>query len=231
MSNMNCESTPMRFRSHGDWMHRRIKVVLVLCLMVVSAFGVYEVFTEESGAMAEQVPEGLEKATLAGGCFWCMEPPYDNLDGVVSTTAGYTGGHVPNPSYQQVTTGTTGHVEAVEVLFDPSKTSYDEVLDAFWRNIDPTQATGQFADLGPQYKTAIFYHSEEQKHIATESKTTLNASGVFDQPVVTDIKPASEFYVAEENHQNYYLKQPAHYKRYKEGSGRAGFLRRMWGKK
>ena len=173
----------------------------------------------------------LEKATVAGGCFWCLEPVFDALDGVMSTTPGYTGGAVQHPTYEQVSAGKTGHVEAVEIAYDPSKIDYERLLDAFWRSINPTQADGQFAYIGPQYRTAIFYHSAEQKRIAEASKAKLDQSGKFKQPIVTQILAAGAFYPAEEYHKDYYKKNPVHYEMYKEGSGRAGFIRKMWGSK
>ena len=181
-------------------------------------------------AVAEEEKMNLEKATLAGGCFWCMQPVYDKRPGVVSTTVGYTGGGNENPTYEEVSTGRTGHAEAIEVTYDPSKISYSELLDAFWQSIDPTDPRGQFADRGSQYRTAVFYHDEEQKRLALESKEKVAQSGKFEQPVVTEIVPASKFYPAEEYHQKYYIKQAGHYAAYKEGSGRGGFLRRLWGK-
>ncbi len=171
----------------------------------------------------------VEIATLAGGCFWCMQPPYDDLPGVISTTVGYTGGDLPNPTYEEVSTGTTGHVEAVQIVFDPSRISYEELLQVFWRNIDPTNPAGQFADYGSQYRTVIFYHDERQKEIAEKSKRELEASGKFDKPIVTEIRPAKEFYPAEEYHQEFYRKNPLRYNSYKVGSGRAGFIKKMWG--
>lgn len=208
-------------------MNRALRLVLVGCLwMTVQATA------EQSpeGAAAEMEKEKLEKAILAGGCFWCMQPVYDKLPGVVSTTVGYTGGAKPNPTYEEVSTGRSGHFEAIEVTFDPNKISYSQLLDAFWRSIDPTQDYGQFADLGPQYRTAIFYQGEEQKGLALQSKAKLEKSGKFSEPIVTPLLPASPFYPAEEYHQKYYLKNAGHYARYKVGSGRAGFLEKMWGK-
>ncbi len=179
--------------------------------------------------MAATQKEKFEKATLAGGCFWCMQPVYDKLPGVVSTTVGYTGGTKTDPTYDEVSMGRTGHAEAIEIIYDPTKISYPQILDAFWRSIDPTSDAGQFADLGPQYRTGIFYHNEDQKRMAFESKEKLEKSGKFDQPIVTEITLASKFYPAEEGHQKYYLKNAGHYARYKVGSGRAGFLEKMWG--
>lgn len=170
-----------------------------------------------------------EKATFAGGCFWCMEPPYKKLPGIISVTSGYTGGHVKNPTYEQVCTGTTGHAEAVEVVFDPALLTYDQLLDVFWHNIDPTTVNAQFADHGTQYRTGIFYHSEEQKKLAERSKQKLAQSGKFDKPIVTEISPASVFYKAEDYHQGYAQKCPIPYKSYRVGSGREGFLKKTWG--
>lgn len=172
----------------------------------------------------------LEKATFAGGCFWCMEPPFTNTPGVTAVTPGYTGGHTLNPTYDEVSSGTTGHAEAVEVSFDPARVTYDQLLEVFWRNIDPTQEDAQFADQGSQYRTAIFFHSKEQQRRAEASKKALATSGKFKRPVVTEIVPAGPFYPAEEHHRKFYLKNPAHYQNYKKGSGRADFLERTWGK-
>lgn len=179
---------------------------------------------------AEIIFPPLKKATFAGGCFWCMQPPYDELVGVVSSIVGYTGGHQKNPTYEEVCSGVTGHAEAVEILFDPAKTTYEELLNVFWRNIDPTALNHQFADQGNQYRTAIFYHDEEQKSMAEKSKSELERSGKFNQPIVTEILPASTFYKAEEHHQNYYRKEPDRYHFYKKGSGREGYLEKVWGK-
>ena len=175
--------------------------------------------------------QNLEKATFAGGCFWCMQPVFDKLKGVESTTVGYTGGTKESPTYEEVSTGRTGHTEAIEVTYDPSEITYPELLDAFWQSIDPTDPRGQFADKGSQYRTGVFYHNEEQKNRALVSKEKLVQSGTFDGPVVTEITPASKFYPAEEYHQKYYVKNAGHYSLYKVGSGRAGFLEKVWGKK
>ncbi len=167
-------------------------------------------------------------ATFAGGCFWCMEPPFENTEGVIEAVAGYIGGRVDNPTYEQVSSGTTGHYEAVQVTYDPEKVSYRQLLDVFWRQVDPTDDGGQFADRGTQYFTAVFYHDEEQQQQAAESKKALDSSKVFDRPVITAILPAETFYRAEEYHQDYYKKNVAHYSAYKVGSGRAGFLEETW---
>jgi methionine-S-sulfoxide reductase len=169
-------------------------------------------------------------ATFAGGCFWCMQPPFENLKGVKSVMAGYTGGHTKNPTYEDVCTGTTGHAESVQVVYDPTQITYNELLDIFWRNIDPTSENSQFADHGTQYRTAIFYHSEQQKHEAEASKDKLAKSGKFKKPIVTEIVAASEFYPAEDYHQHYANKNPLQYRAYKYGSGRADFIEKTWGK-
>jgi methionine-S-sulfoxide reductase len=173
----------------------------------------------------------FEKATFAGGCFWCMEPPFDKLDGVISTTSGYTGGTEKDPTYEQVSAGKTGHLEAIEVTYDPAKVSYAQLLDVFWKNVDPTQHNGQFVDIGSQYRTAIFYHNEEQRRQALESRNRLQESRKFGKPIVTEIRPALEFYSAEDYHQDYYIKNPIRYKYYRWGSGRDRFLEETWGKK
>lgn len=167
-------------------------------------------------------------AIFAGGCFWCMVQPFAGLEGVKEVLCGYIGGDVPNPTYQQVCSGETGHYEAVRIEYDPSKISYRTLLDVFWRQIDPTDASGQFMDRGSQYRTAIFYLDEEQRREAEESKAALGRSGRFAKDIATEILPASEFYVAEEFHQDYYAKKPEEYRRYKVGSGRQAFLERAW---
>lgn len=172
-----------------------------------------------------------EKATFAGGCFWCMEAPFEELDGVKEVSVGYTGGHKKNPTYEEVSSGKTGHLEAVQVTYDPSKITYKELLDVFWRQIDPTDPLGQFADKGSQYKTAIFYHNKEQRHLAEESKKDLEESGGFEKPIVTEILKAPTFYKAEDYHQNYYKTCPIKYNAYKNGSGRSEFLKKKWSDK
>jgi peptide-methionine (S)-S-oxide reductase len=179
---------------------------------------------------AAQPMKKYELATFAGGCFWCMVKPFDQWPGVIRVVSGYTGGNLPNPTYQQVTSDTTGHYEAVQITFDPDRISYQEILTAFWQSIDPTDAGGQFADRGSSYKTAIFYHNEEQKAQAEESKKELQENGPFSSPIVTPILPAKPFYEAEDYHQHYYKKNPQHYQRYSIGSGRTGFLERHWKK-
>jgi peptide-methionine (S)-S-oxide reductase len=167
------------------------------------------------------------KATFAGGCFWCMEPPYDELEGVISTISGYIGGTKKNPTYEQVSAGTTGHTEAVQITYDPQKVSYEKLLEIFWRNIDPLTANAQFCDSGSQYRSGIFYHDEAQKKLAEASKKRIQTR--FKQPVVTEITAATEFYPAEDYHQDYYKKNPIRYKIYRYGCGRDQRLEELWG--
>ncbi|ASA77654.1 peptide-methionine (S)-S-oxide reductase MsrA [Thermococcus sp. 5-4] len=169
-----------------------------------------------------------EVAVFAGGCFWCLEEAFERLPGVIGAIAGYTGGWVENPTYELVSTGETGHREAVKVIYDPSKISYERLLEVFWKNIDPTDPYGQFADRGEQYRTAIFYLNDEQKTLAEESRRRLELSRIFDEPIATEILPAKEFYPAEKYHQGYYLSFPEHYRRYKTYSGRLGFIKAVW---
>lgn len=170
-----------------------------------------------------------ETATFAGGCFWCMEAPFDKQPGVVSVTAGYTGGKEKNPTYQQVSAGGTGHAEAVQIVYDPSRIGYGKLLDIYWRNTDPTVADRQFCDKGSQYRPAIFYHGEEQRLLAQKSKEELERTKSFREPVVTEITPAGDFYPAEEYHQHYYRKNPIRYKYYRTGCGRDRRLKELWG--
>ena len=172
--------------------------------------------------------EKFERAVFAGGCFWCMQPPFDYLDGVITTTAGYTGGDEKNPTYKEVSYGKTGHTEAVEVIHDPEKVSYDTLLSVFWMNIDPTDADGQFVDRGKQYRPGIFYLNEDQKKAAMESKDKLEKSSKFDKPIVVEITQDGEFWDAEEYHQMYYKKKPMRYKTYRMGSGRDQFIDKYW---
>lgn len=171
----------------------------------------------------------IETATFAGGCFWCMVKPFHKYEGVVSVISGYTGGNVENPTYEMVCTNKTGHREAVEVTFDNEIISYKELVDIFWRQIDPTDSGGQFFDRGESYKTAIYTHSENQKEIAEASKIELDNSGKFDKSISTEILSAKKFYKAEEGHQDYYKKNPTHYNRYAVGSGREQFKTEKWG--
>jgi methionine-S-sulfoxide reductase len=172
-----------------------------------------------------------KKATFAGGCFWCMQPPFRALEGVIGAVSGYAGGTKENPTYAEVSAGNTGHLEAVQVTYDPARVSYEQLLETFWQQIDPTDPSGQFADKGPQYRTAIFYHDEDQKRLAEESKRRVGASGRFARPVMTEIRPYKNFYPAEEYHQDYDRKNPHRYHQYKIFSGREPFIRKIWGER
>jgi peptide-methionine (S)-S-oxide reductase len=176
---------------------------------------------------AQQPGRQLAKATFAGGCFWCMEPPFDKLDGVVSTTSGYTGGAKKNPTYEEVSSGGTGHTEAVQIVYDPSKVSYAKLLEVFWHNVDPTVANRQFCDVGEQYRTAIFYHGAEQKRLSEQTRAEVQKK--LGKTVQTEIAAASTFYPAEEYHQDYYEKNPIRYKFYRNGCGRDARLKEIWG--
>jgi methionine-S-sulfoxide reductase len=171
----------------------------------------------------------MEKATFAGGCFWCMVKPFDQFPGIVEVVSGYTGGTKPNPTYEEVCSDLYGHYEAVQITFDPEVFPYEKLLEVFWQQIDPTDPGGQFYDRGISYQTAIFYHNEEQKEQAENSKQALTNSGRFMKPIVTKILPAQEFYLAEDYHQDYYKKNPLHYERYSIGSGRRQFIQSHWG--
>ena len=181
--------------------------------------------------MENSVHNKLENATFAGGCFWCMEPPFEMLDGVDEVIAGYTGGFIESPSYEEVLSGKTGHYEAVQIRYDPERITYEELLEVYWRQIDPTDRGGQFADQGSQYRTAIFYHDQKQKELAEKSKLQLEKSGKYDKPIGTQILPYTEFYVAEGYHQDYYKKNPSRYKFYRENSGREDYLKDKWPEK
>jgi peptide-methionine (S)-S-oxide reductase len=193
-------------------------------LLVAISFGA-------GAADANKVPPGHAVATFAGGCFWCMEPPYDKLPGVFATISGYTGGAKANPTYQEVSSGATGHAEAVQVVYDPKKITYEQLLDVYWHNVDPTVKDRQFCDAGTQYRTAIFYHDEAQRKAAEASKAALEKSKPFRQPIVTAIQMASAFYPAEEYHQDYYTKNPVRYQIYRNGCGRDARLKELWGDK
>jgi peptide-methionine (S)-S-oxide reductase len=179
----------------------------------------------------DKSPSGkpLASAVFAGGCFWCMEPPFDKLDGVISTTSGYIGGNTANPTYEQVSAGGTGHTEAVKIVYDPAKVSYAKLLDVFWRNIDPVTPNAQFCDHGSQYRSGVFYSDAEQKRLAEQSKQTLELSKRFNRPIVTEITMATAFYPAEGYHQDYYLKNPLKYKFYRWNCGRDARLQELWG--
>ncbi len=174
------------------------------------------------------VDDGYAKATFAGGCFWCLEPPYDKLDGVISTISGYAGGHVENPSYRAVTTGRTGHTEVVQVTYDPNIVSYEELLEVYWKNIDPTTPNRQFCDVGTQYRTEIFTHDASQQTLAEASRQRIEASGILPGPIVTGIEPLEAFYAAEDYHQDYYRKNPLRYNFYRTSCGRDARLDELW---
>jgi len=183
------------------------------------------------GAFFWKLIEGdllMEKATFAGGCFWCMVTPFEEQPGIESIVSGYTGGHVEDPTYEQVKTGTTGHYEVVEITFDPTLFTYERLLELYWIQTDPTDDGGQFQDRGQQYAPAIFYHTEEQRVKAEQSRDALAASGRFKQPIVTKILPADTFYPAEEYHQDFHKKNPAHYKEDRKKSGRDAFIEQAW---
>ena len=171
----------------------------------------------------------IELATFAGGCFWCMVKPFDEMPGIKEVISGYTGGTTENPTYEQVCSGLTGHTEAVQITFDPSVMSYRQLLDIYWMQVDPTDAGGQFYDRGESYRPAIFYHNDEQKRLAEQSKKELEASGKFSKQIVVSIEPAQTFYPAEEYHQGFYRKNPERYTEYQHGSGRAQFIQSHWG--
>ena len=200
-----------------NYLHRLLLIAAVLLLNPALTF-----------AQAPAVKTA--KATFAGGCFWCMEPPYDKLPGVISTISGYMGGHLKNPTYEQISTGRTGHTEVVQVEYDPSKVSYEKLLQVFWINIDPTVKNAQFCDQGSQYRSGVFYHDDVQRKFAEASKAALNKSKPFKAEIVTEITKAGEFYRAEEYHQNYYLNNPVRYKLYRNGCGRDARLKELWGK-
>lgn len=187
---------------------------------------------EKMAVVAEQSTNAsVGVATFAGGCFWCTEADFDKLPGVISTTSGYIGGEEENPTYKQVVAGKTGHVEAVQVRFNKVQTSFSELLAAYWLTIDPLTPNRQFCDTGAQYRSVVFYHNDEQRELAKKSKATLDASGRFTQPVVTEIWPATTFYPAEEYHQDYYLKNPVRYRFYRNNCGRDQRLKELWGEK
>ena len=173
--------------------------------------------------------DGEAQAVLAGGCFWCMQPPYDDVDGVLGTEVGFTGGHVEDPTYQEVVQGGTGHYEAVRITYDPERIGYEEILEIFWRNIDPLDGGGQFCDRGDHYRAAIFAANDAERSAAEASKEALEDSGRFDQPIVTEVLDAGSFYLAEEYHQDYYKKNPLRYRFYRASCGRDGRLEELWG--
>lgn len=203
--------------------------IILLAVIGISGFGLLQAQSPATAAKAKPAVTAL--ATFAGGCFWCMEGPFDVLDGVISTTSGYIGGTKKDPTYQEVSAGRTGHTEVVQVVYDPSKVTYEKLLDVFWRNIDPTTPNRQFCDAGSQYRSGIFYHNDAQKKAADASKTALDKNKPFKAPIVSEITAATTFYAAEDYHQDYYLKNPVRYRYYRQGCGRDARLKELWGDK
>ena len=176
-------------------------------------------------------PSTLRTAVLAGGCFWCIQPAFDKAPGVIKTVVGYSGGTEPNPTYELVTSEKTKYRESIEITYDPAKISFEQLLDIYWKQIDPTQSDGQFTDIGPSYRAAIFYSNDEEKRIAEASKQKLSRLGKFDKPIVTEILPGMKFYPAEAYHQKYYQQNPEHFEAFEKGSGRVSFEKKVWGEK
>jgi peptide-methionine (S)-S-oxide reductase len=207
----------------------RVRTLALGALLAAGAAALVIAAESPEPPVAAPAPEERAVAIFAGGCFWCMEPPFDALPGVLATISGYTGGSLANPTYEQVSSGTTGHIEAVKVEYDPKQVSYAQLLEVFWRNVDPTDADGQFCDRGPQYATAIFTIGEQQKALAEQARQALEASHRLPRPVVTPIRAAGPFYAAEDYHQDYYQKNPLRYKFYRGGCGRDAVLEKLWG--
>ena len=217
---------------------RSLKVVIIMknlffliVMVLITLSGCQKSDIVQQGVKNDMTKEDgmIKKATFAGGCFWCTEADFEKLPGVVKVISGYTGGNKENPTYEEVSSGTTGHIEAIQVYYDPSKITYEKLLDFFWKHIDPTDKGGQFVDRGPQYRSAIFYHDEEQKRLAEKSREALDKSGRFNKPVVTEMIQFGKFYEAEDDHQDYNKKHPFKYGYYRNGSGRDQFLRKEWG--
>ncbi|MEW6585586.1 MAG: peptide-methionine (S)-S-oxide reductase MsrA [Nitrospirota bacterium] len=206
-----------------------MKILILTVMTTILLCACQDTRVKQSAGKPPKDASQLRVATFAGGCFWCTESDFEKVPGVVKVISGYTGGHKENPSYDEVSAGGTGHVEAVQVYYDPDEVMYQELLDYFWRHIDPTDPGGQFVDRGAQYRSVIFYHDEEQKRLAEESKEALSKSGRFQKLIVTEILQFNKFYTAEEYHQDYYKNHPFKYKFYRSGSGRDQFLRKVWG--
>ena len=202
-----------------------MKRLLVFALLFSAAVALFVDSTQGQSSS----PPATKTAVFAGGCFWCIQPAFDKAKGVIKTVVGYSGGTETNPTYELVSSEKTGYRESIEITYDPTKVSYDQLLDIYWRRIDPTQADGQFTDIGPSYRTAIFYSSDAEKKIAQASKEKLAHSGKFDKPIVTEILPAMKFYPAEAYHQKYYQENPEHFGAFEKGSGRVSFEKRTWG--
>jgi peptide-methionine (S)-S-oxide reductase len=206
---------------------RSVTIITLVCLYVLF-YWVLPVHAEDlKQQLTQPRPSTIAKATFAGGCFWCMEKPFDEVQGVVSTTSGYTGGQLPNPTYERVSSGTTGHAESVEVEYDPAQVSYEKLLDVFWHNVDPVDQGGQFCDRGNQYRSSVFYQDKDQQALAEQSKADLSKQ--LAQPVATEVVAASEFYPAEDYHQNYYQTHSAKYRFYRFACGRDRRLAEVWG--
>lgn len=209
------------------------KPLVFLSLTIVCILGVFFAYAGQNGSGTTSTPNSSVNenavAIFAGGCFWCMEPPFDKIDGVLSTISGYTDGHKENPGYKEVSSGTTGHTEAIQITYDPAKVSYEKLLEVFWKNIDPVTPNRQFCDGGTQYRSGIYYLDKEQQTSALRSKEEIEKSGLLNKPIVTEIKAASKFYPAEEYHQDYYLKNPVRYKFYRYNCGRDQRLEEIWG--
>jgi peptide methionine sulfoxide reductase msrA/msrB len=203
-------------------------MILALAAMSIGIQQARSVDKMDDAAANKPMPLESKTAVFAGGCFWCTESDFEHVDGVIEAVSGYTGGHVPNPTYKQVSSGGTGHVESVKVVYDPAKVSYQQLLEVFWRKVNPTDPGGQFVDRGDQYRSVIFYADEQQHRMAEASKEELAASGIFDKPIVTEILPLGPFYPAEEYHQNYYKKNPIRYHWYRSRSGRDQFTEKIW---
>ena len=218
-------------------MKKRTKWIIgIVCVLLIGVLAIPEAYAyltkrnyESDAVTSEEIPEGYEVATLAGGCFWCMEPPFEKLKGIHSVVSGYTGGDTENPSYDEVSAGGTSHIESVQVYFNPEVITYEQVLDVFWKQVNPTDDEGQFVDRGYQYTTAIFYHTEKQKRLAEKSKQELQQSDRFNQEIVTPVRKAEEFYRAEEYHQDYYKENKLRYDFYRGNSGRDQYLEEKWG--
>ena len=207
------------------------KIAIRYIFLAVVGMTGYALVQAQSTPPAKAKPVNAAVAIFAGGCFWCMEGPFDVLDGVVSTTSGYIAGTKKDPTYEEVSSGRTGHTEAVQVVYDPAKVTYEKLLDVFWHNIDPTVKNRQFCDSGSQYRSGIFYVNETQKKAADASKAVLDKSKPFKEPIVTEITAATVFYPAEDYHQDYYLKNPVRYRYYRQGCGRDARLKEIWGSK
>ena len=210
-------------------MPKSISRIILLAVIGISGLGLLQAQAPAPAAKAKSAVTAV--ATFAGGCFWCMEGPFDVLDGVISTTSGYISGTKKDPTYQEVSAGRTGHTEAVQIVYDPAKVTYEKLLDVFWHNIDPTVANRQFCDSGSQYRSGIFYHNDVQKKAADATKLALDKSKPFKGAIVTEITAATVFYAAEEYHQDYYLKNPVRYRYYRQGCGRDARLKELWGDK